>query len=308
MSHLPEHEYGHKHRILLVLRALVDSPYRYTKKELASKFGVHKDTITNDFKDFASAGFHLEPDAKYRYAFTSDPTYEALGHLLHFSEEDQGILLMALQQFDRHGKRSEQLQRKIAGLYDFTRLGFENVRHPHLAKIDLIEQARQAQQQVILIGYRSSNSSQISDRTVEPFHCKPEEDILHAYDLKRKRVLHFRLSRIQHIQPLEQPWQHQNKHLILPTDPFRIADSQQEWVQLRMGVGAYNELIERFPLTRAYLRPAAEAGQFDFAGKVNHLFYGVTNFILGNFHLHVEVIGPEKLKAHLREKVAEMEF
>jgi predicted DNA-binding transcriptional regulator YafY len=308
MATQSEHEHGHKLRLLLVLRALVDSPNRYTKKDLATKFGVHKDTITNYFKDFESAGFAIEKDGKYRYCFQTDATYSALQQLLHFSEEDQAYLIEALQKLDRHSRKSEQLQLKISALYDFTQLGFENLRKPYLAKINLLEQARKEEKQVRLLGYRSSNSSKISDRTVEPFQCKPEEDILHAYDLRRNRILHFRLSRIQHIQPLDQAWEHKTKHQIHPTDPFRIADSQQVQVHLKLSVGAYNELLERFPMTRAYLRPAAEPDYFDFEARVNHRFFGLANFILGNYHLKVAVLGPESLKQHLRKMVEEMKF
>ncbi len=303
-----EKEHGHKLRLLLVMRALVERPDHYTKKALAQKFGVHADTIANYFTDFANAGFELNKDRKHRYRFAEDSTYEALRDLLHFTDEDQNYLLEALQSFDRHSPRSERIQRKVSALYDFTQLGYENLRKPHLAKINLLLQARADRQRVTLGDYRSSNSSEIRDRLVEPFHVSAEEDVLHALDVEKKAIRHYRISRIGHIILLDDAWAFEGKHNIMPTDPFRMVDAHPVWVHLRLSVGAYNELLERFPLTRQYVRPAAEPDMFDFEARVNRKFYGLANFILGNYHLKVEVVSPDELKDHLREMVRQMDF
>ena len=304
-----EAEYGHKLRILLVMRMLIEQPYRFTKKELAARFGVSRDTISNDFDDFRNAGYELECDKKYRYGFTVDQPYQALRDLLQFTEKEQWMLIEALDQTAPHSPRAAQLKRKLANIYDYKRLGFENLRKPYLTKVNLLEQAKEQQVQIVLKNYYSSNSNTISDRHVEPFHPSPEDDILHAYDVSKDILRHFRISRITRIQVTDIPWQYPEKHIIHPTDPFRIVDSQQILVHLRFKVGARNELVERFPLTKGYLQEAAEeAGVFDFQCKVNHRFLGLSNFILGNYHQLVEVVEPESLKEHLRREVGRMEF
>jgi hypothetical protein len=73
-------------------------------------------------------------------------------------------------------------------------------------------------------------------------------------------------------------------------------------------VGAYNELLERFPLTKAYVEESEVPGMFDFQCKVNRGFLGLSNFILGFFHQKIEVVEPEELKEHLREAVRGMNF
>ncbi len=303
-----EKEYGHKLRLLLVLRALLERPRHYTKRSLASKFGVHPDTIGNYFTDFKNAGFDLVKDEKHCYRFESDPVYEALQDLLHFTEHDQDYLIQALYNFDRQSEGSERIQRKVSAIYDFTKLGYENLRSPHLAKINLLQQAKADKRRVNLMGYHSSHGSDIRDRLVEPFHVSPEEDILHALDVEIEKIRHFRISRIGHILPVDEDWDFESKHQIMPTDPFRIVDAHPVHVHLRLSVGAYNELLERFPLTRMYIRPAAEPDKFDFEAKVNSKFYGLANFILGNYHLNVEVVSPDELKDHLRGMVRGMNF
>lgn len=79
-------------------------------------------------------------------------------------------------------------------------------------------------------------------------------------------------------------------------------------VHLRLGAGAFNELIERYPLTKAYLDKTEDPNFFDFQCAVNHRFDGLSNFILGFYHQHVEVLAPESLKEHLRGELNRMQF
>lgn len=43
-------EYGTNIRLLRVMRALIERPFFYTKKRLATEYAVHADTIGNDFE------------------------------------------------------------------------------------------------------------------------------------------------------------------------------------------------------------------------------------------------------------------
>lgn len=103
-------------------------------------------------------------------------------------------------------------------------------------------------------------------------------------------------------------WEFEQRHIVMPTDPFRIVDAKQVMVHLRMKVGAYNELTERFPTTKAYVMESAVGDVFDFQCMVNQRFLGLTNFILGNYHQLVEILEPEGLLDHLRKAVGRMEF
>ena len=213
----------------------------------------------------------------------------------------------AIDQIAAHTRRGERLKKKLASLYDYHRLGHAYLRKPYLSKVDILLQAKNEKRNVILQDYKSSNSNVISDRMVEPFHPSPPDDVLHAYDLEKKALRHYRISRITRVKLLDEIWQHEGQHQVLLTDPFRIVDSRQEMIHLRLKVGAYNELIERFPLAKAYLTEAEE-DIYDFQCMVNHRFIGLTNFILGYYHQLVEVLEPESLLVHLQEEVKKMKF
>ncbi len=301
-----EIEFGPRARILLLLRAIADQPGRYTKKELAARYGVSDDTISGDFEIMANAGFVLERDQKGRYQFVVEKPYKKLQDLLHFSKEDQILLHQAIDQIPTTTERQEQLKAKLSSLYDFRQLGHAYLRKPYLGKVDLLLQAQAEKKQVLLEGYRSSNSSIISDRNVEAFHIAPSEDMLHAFDLDKRVVRHFRISRFTRVQLLETPWQHEGYHNIMLTDPFRIVGNEQVMVHLRLSVGAYNELTERYPLTKGAIEPTRDPNIYDFQARVNSQFLGLSNFILGFYHLDIEIVAPEALRVHLKHEVERM--
>ncbi len=297
-------------RIALLLRVLIDSPNRYTVRDLAARYGVSADTIEGDFAAFRAAGFEIKPDEKFRYAFIRDKPYQRLKDLLHFSEEDQALLYQAIDNLPNQTERHRRLKSKLGSLYDFGRLGHAYLRKPYLNKVDLLEQARQEKKQVVLENYHSSSSGTVEDRTVEPFHVSPENDMVQTYDVVKKKVNHFRISRFVRVRILDAPWQFEGHHNIRYTDPFRIVgnDNDPVMVHLRLGVGACNELTERFPLTKNYIEETAKKGVYDFQCRVNSQFLGLSNFILGFHHQGIEIIEPDALREHLRTVVANMNF
>lgn len=303
-----EAEYGTRVRLMRIFRAVLDSPYRYTRQELAGRYNVSPDTISGDFEAFEAAGFLKVLDKRHRYAFKEDKPLKQLKDLLHFSEEDQTLLYQAIDSLPGGTERHQQLKNKLNSLYDYHRLGYSYLRKPHLTKVDLLLQAQHEKRRVHLIGYRSSNSNTISDRLVEPFHVSPPDDTLQTYDVDKKVLRHFRISRITRVQLTDALWQYEGHHNIMRTDPFRIVDNNQKMAHLRISVSAYNELIERYPLTKSYIEETEDPNVFDFQCMVNHAFFGLSNFILSFQQEHVEVLEPEGLKEHLRKVVQKMTF
>lgn len=303
-----DNEQGIKIRLLKVMRALIERPYGFTKKQLAVKYGVHPDTIGNDLQLFGELGLELDRDEKHRYAFVVNRQLKKISELLYFSEEERALLHEAIYNLRTTPEKQTQLLQKLHSLYDYSRLGHAFLRKPHLNKVDLLEQAKAEKRQVVLEDYRSSNSNTVADRTVEPFHISPSEDTLQTFDVEKRIPRHFRISRITRVRLLDTPWQFEGSHNIQRTDPFRIVNNNQVNVHLRLSVGAYNELIERYPLTRSYIEPASDPNYFDFQCNVNKNYFGLANFILGFYHLDIQVIAPDGLRAHLREEVGKMGF
>ena len=301
-------EFGIKIRLLKVMRDLIERPYGFTRKQLATRHGAHPDTIGNDLKIFSELGLEVTRDEKHRYAFIVNKQLKRINELLYFSEEERTLLHEAIHNLRTTPEKQTQLLRKLHSLYDYSRLGYSFLRKPHLNKVDLLEQAKAEKRQVVLEDYRSSNSNTVADRVVEPYHISPAEDTLQTFDVEKRIPRHFRISRITRVRLLDQPWQHEGHHNIQRTDVFRIVDNNQKNVHLRLSVGACNELTERYPMTKSYIMETDDPTYFDFQCMINKNYFGLTNFILGFYHLDIEVIAPEELRVHLREEVGKMRF
>lgn len=292
-------DHSPKSRLLRILLLLIERPYGYTKKQLAAKYDVHEDTVKKDFEEMRNAGFTIDIDDKYRYGLGNDKAFEYLRDMLYLTTDDETILQKALLQSGIEASRSARLLKKLEYLHDISVLGNRIFNKPFLTKIDLLEKARKQKRVVTLIDYRSTNSSKLSDRNVEAYHISQREDIVQAWDLDRKELRHFKISRISRIEITELPWKYSTKHEVMATDPFGIADKKQILVTLKLKVGGYNELVERFPLSLAYLSQAPEIEDvYIFDGMVNHRFYGLSNFLLGYFE-HVIEVQPQALADHL---------
>lgn len=300
-------EHGHKTRILKFLFLLMEQPYRYTKKGLCERLGIGSSTFDRDIEDFKNVGLLPRFDGKYRYGFTANKPYKQLKDLLHFTEEDQQLLVEAIVKIDGYSTRAETLKRKLASLYDYHRLGHVYLRKPYLERLDALQMAIAEKRQVVLKNYRSTNSHLTSDRQVEPFHLNPPEDVVQCWDVDKQMLRFFRMSRFDRVVVTDTPWQSEGKHRIQPADPFRIVDDEQVQVGIRLKVGAYNDLLERYPLTKGYIEQSNDPLWYVFQCDVNHQFIGLTNFLLGNWD-SVIVEYPERLREHLEATVRGMRF
>lgn len=299
-----------KNRLLAILKLLIESPYQYTKKTLATMYNVDPKTIKKDFEELRDADFNVDYDHQFRYGIVPNKPLQHLEDMLFFTEAEKEILIDALANNAKASeKRTKRMQEKLNTIYDVSKLGSSLFSRTFLSKANLLEQAKQEKKIVKLINYRSTNSSEVTDRLVEPFQVSVKEDILHAFEVEKKAIRHFRISRIERVELQDADWQYETQHYVTATDPFRIVNDHKVRVHIRLKVGGYNELIERFPLTQAYLQPsAAEMGVYDFECNVNEKFFGLTNFILG-YHEHiVEIIEPESLIEHIRRHIGKINF
>ncbi len=295
-----EKEYTGRLRTLRILLAIVEKPFFYTKKRLAEINAVDESTITKDFEAIRDARFELVHDGKYRYGLSADKQFDHLRALLVFNKKEEDLLTSALQNMETGGVEVERLLKKMSRIYDMSKMS--NVFDKNfLSKMDKLEKAKTDKKVVILRDYYSTNSGTVKDRRVEPFKVSAEDDILHAFDLDKKQVRHYRISRISKLDITDTDWLHESSHYEQATDPFRIHSRNHFRVHLRLNVGGYNALLESYPIARAYLKPAADApNQFDLVCKVNDKFYGLSNFIMGNYKNVVAIFEPDELIEHIK--------
>ena len=299
-----------KERFGRLILLLVQQPFKFRKKEIAKKLNVSDATIERDFKALRNINLATTYNEDYRYGFVRDKAYDQLKNLLHFTEKEQAFLVKSIDAYDKfkeYDKTAKRVKRKLKSLYDFRKLGLDILREPHLQMIDLLEKAKNEKKQIILKNYFSSNSNTVRDRLVEPLHVSPFDDMVFAYDLENEKISYFRMTRIGGIEELDKPATFKKSFSTGGADPFYIVSKEKVMVRLEFGVGAYNELILRFPLTKNHIKTYASGDKFEFQCNVNARFLGVSNFILNCHHDKVIVHDPPELIEYLQEKLEEMQ-
>ena len=287
-----------------ILLKLLAAPRRLTKRQLGEYVGLKdRSDVRNHLRHLEAAGLTIKQDEHHRHYVVPGVGHKELTYLAPLSDADKNRIKGALQQLP--AAEALQLGNKLDALYDYQALGLEALRRPEIDKLDALEEAIRLQQRVVLVGYRSRNSNDERDRTVEPFGVEPEIGMLRAYDPEKLRTSHFMLRRFDRVEILDQPWMYTAQHSHHPSDAFNIVDKRTVLVDLTLSISAYNDLIERNPLARQYVRKGSAPDTYQFQGRVNAKFVGLLSFILANWQ-GVQVHGPEQLRQRLTEELEAM--
>jgi predicted DNA-binding transcriptional regulator YafY len=302
MASNKEKEHSSSARALAILHSIIEYPNHYTKADFVRHHNMSEDSIKRDIEAMRTARFDVVQDKKHRYALAMDRKFDKLREMLVFTPKEEALIIEGLQTLNHDKTTAERLMRKMSRIYDVSKM--HNVfNKSFLTKLDRLEEAKTDKKVVILKDYHSTNSSTVTDRQVEVFKISPEDDIIHAFDLEKMKVLHFRISRVSKLTITDIAWSYETRHYEQTTDPFRIHDNEQTHIHIRMDVGGYNALLEAYPVARGYLNSAPDApNQYDLVCKVNHRFYGLSNFIMGNYRSIVSIYEPESLIDYVRSE------
>lgn len=293
-------------KTLRLLLKLLAAPRRLTRRDLVEYLGVSKpDVVTGYINNIRAAGITIDRDEHHRYSVIPRRGFKELNYLAPLSEDDKTRIKSLLGQLPT--AEATQLYNKLESLYDFQQLGLDALREPEIEKINELETAIREKKQVVLVNYRSRTGNDMRDRRVEPFDIEPEQGLVRAYDTEegKLRTSFFLLARFDRVRILEKSWQYEQEHRLSPADAFNIVMDRKELVHLTLDVGAYNDLIERHPKARQFIRPGKQEDTWDFQGKVNTKFIGLIPFILTNWK-GVQIHGPIHLKSVLSEEIADL--
>jgi predicted DNA-binding transcriptional regulator YafY len=286
-------------RVLYVFKLISENSHRYTLRDLAKKVGVADETVKEYIKAMKSIGYAIKANSKNKYGFEVAKPLEHLKDIMYFNEQERNLLHELLYKESLKDNKVRLLRQKLEEIYDWSKLGDNLFDNTFLTRLNILEKAKKDKKVIRLINYPSTSSNGKANRTVEAFHISPKDDMIQAYDLDKNKRRHFRISRIKQLEATDIAWQFDQHHKEEKTDPFRIVDNNQVDLHIRVGIGAYNELVERFPLTREehYLTEViGSPNQYDLECKVNSRLFGVSNFIRGYAEFVVEVYEPLSLK------------
>lgn len=278
---------------------LLSGGKHYRLEDLTTRFSMSDRSILRDLNTIESAGFVLERKEGYRLSLDEYRNRD-LSRLLHFTEDEIAILYKTLTTIEGDTAVIDRLMKKMNAFYDLKAVEELSQRND-IAKVQIIKEGMQQKKQIILLSYRSSNSSSVEDRRVEGFKFMPDYQTVWCYDCKTHSCKQFKLSRMESVVLQPSGWRYEKSHREPFTDIFRYSEDQPKCsVELRLNLKAYNALIEEYPRSVTDVKPESDNHYYLKTQIAN--FLGIGQFVMSMLE-DVEIISPASFKNHIRKRV-----
>ena len=285
---------------MLRLMKMLASNKNYTIDDLAERLGLSYRSIYRYIDTFKDSGFVVEKLHSNVYRLGKMPKgYVDLKDLIYFSEEEAYIVNSLINSLDSTNALKINLKKKLSAVYNSTSI-IDYVQKKDIAEhIEILGKAMREKKAVILKGYESSHSGEISDRWIEPFEFTTNCIDIWGYDLEKKENKVFKISRIDKVKALDEGWTKEDKHRKSKTDCFRISSYEQTPVKLELSMMAKNLLIEEYPLAEQDIRK--EGDKWILETMVSGM-EGVGRFVIGLAH-EIKVVDSPALENYIRDFV-----
>ena len=286
---------------MLRLMKMLASNKNYTIDDLAERLGLSYRSIYRYIDTFKDSGFVVEKLHSNVYRLGKMPKgYVDLKDLIYFSEEEAYIVNSLINSLDSTNALKINLKKKLSAVYNSTSI-IDYVQKKDIAEhIELLGKAMREKKAVILKGYESSHSGEISDRWIEPFEFTTNCIDIWGYELEKKENKVFKISRIGKVKALDEDWTKEDRHRKSKTDCFRISSYEQTPVKLELSMMAKNLLIEEYPLAEQDIRK--EGDKWILETMVSGM-EGVGRFVIG-LAPEIKVIDSPALENHIRNFVS----
>ena len=283
---------------LLKLMELLSSNVDYTIQELMDKLEISRRSIFRYLDSFKIAGFTMKKKGTNVHKLLSNNCHKIdLSQLIHLSDEEAYLLHNLMGALATDCQIAINLENKLAALFDATSVT-EIIGNKVIGEnIMRLRKAIDKKKQVTLVGYESGHTMTISNRLVEPIKFSTNYTDVYAYEVFTGMTKVFKICRINQVEVSLTDWQHENKHVKIETDCFRMTGKEDIPVTLKMTLRAKNLLIEEYPLSSKYISYDGE--YWWVKGNVKDLA-GIGRFVIGLAD-QIQIIGSEELVKYIRD-------
>lgn len=285
-------------RLLLMLKG----DEQRTVKDLADLFGVTERSVYNMIDELNLRDIQVSTNGGVpRLSACLDPVGD--GNRVFLASDEADVLLYLIQHLTTSVPGSQSLTSSL-GRELKDRLGpYFNHIDADLCKVSRIGQALRHRKRLLLRGYRSGNSQTIADRLVEPVGWSANYRQLFAYDVDKRAMRAFVVSRMDEAVVLDQPWQHQAEHRVPEVDCFWMGGTRWTEVDLDVSLMALNLLHEEYPLSQS--SPVSESGDDQRPYRVRLRVLspkGVGRFVMG-LGRQVRVAEGDELRDYINQNI-----
>ena len=286
-------------RVLRLIQMMSGSK-NYTIDQLADMLGTSYRSIYRYIDTFKECGFAVLKVRSNVYKLGKMPkAHTDLQNLIYFSEEEAYIVNGLIDSLDVSNVLKGTLKKKLSAIY--SSIGNINyvVNQEAAEHIESLGQAIKEKKRVILKGYESSHSNEVSDRFIEPFEFTTNCVDVWGYDIEKQENRVFKISRIDRVSILDDTWANEDKHQKSKTDCFRISGFTQTPIKLELSMMAKNLLLEEFPLADKDLKNID--GKWILETRVSGM-EGVGRFVIG-LASEVQIIDSTEFAQYIKHYV-----
>lgn len=270
---------------------------RWTIKSLAERFDTSERTIYRYINLLEEVELLIEKDFDGKYFIHSSE--DELG-TTEFTIEEMKLIKKLIQTELDNNPLKALLLKKLSLNSELDKVPNLIVHARRGKLVEQIAQAMKGKMQVVLRNYHSANSSEITDRLVEPIGFGDNYQTVIALDTKDKQTKQFKIDRIGEIVESGGSFEYEQLHQKTTTDIFGMTGGKSVWVTLNLRMRSYLLLREEHPLSIPYIEKKEE-GFYQFHGPVSN-FDGIGRFVLGLID-EIEVVAPAEFKKYIREKL-----
>lgn len=161
---------------------------------------------------------------------------------------------------------------------------------------------------VTLTDYRADDG--VSDRLVEPYQILPVHGSIICYDLDRKGIREFKVSRFKDVILSDRRWKNTNRHKELRVDLFDMLEESGKaslHVLIALSNRAYNLMCEEHPASTTHITENHGSDQNELPWVLDTEVYsltGVGRFCVG-LAQDIRIIEGEELKQYVRDYITQ---
>lgn len=277
----------------------------HTIREIAEYVDLTERTAYRYLELFRDCGLMIENNDGFYHLSKNDKKGYQISELLHFSEEEAYLLMQAIHSLEGDSQVKQNLVEKLYSLYRTVPYTPARINKEYSEVIRLLCEAIEKKKQAILASYRSSSSSFIRDRLVEPFAFTTNFADVWCYEPESGMNKVFKTARIGEVKIYDRSWQSEPLHHQAETDVFRIYSHERHPVKLKLTLRSCNLLCEEYPMAREHI---SKVNDNEYIYKDSVCSYdGVGRFVMGLMD-EIEVVETKDFINYLYQKIAKKKF
>lgn len=286
-------------RLLRIMQLLTDKSKRYTINQLSDILEISARSIYRYIDTFESVGFIVQRHDGFIWLARESKHFRTIADIVYFTEEEAYVLKRAVEALDPLNPAVNGIKSKLYSLYDYKKVANIVVNETISTNVNALLDSIAIEKQVILKDYRSSNSSIVTDRLVEPIQFGANMVDILCYEISSDSCKSFKVARIEKVIATEIDWKHKDRHQKVITDAFRFSSTSIFEIELKLSMIAANLLVEEYPLTSDKIEKISDS-EYIYKDKVCS-YEGVGQFVLGLCN-EIEIIESPRFVEFINKK------